>query len=65
LPIKIIDIKKQCNISIIYSLKNINAKLAPEYSVLNPDTNSDSASLKSKGARCPSAKIQITQMGEI
>lgn len=29
------------------------------YSVLNPDTSSDSASLKSKGARCVSAKKQI------
>jgi hypothetical protein len=36
---------------IIYSLKNKNEKFIPLYSVLNPETSSDSASLKSKGAR--------------
>jgi hypothetical protein len=34
-----------------YSPKKINAKLQPEYSVLKPETNSDSDSLKSNGAR--------------
>jgi hypothetical protein len=34
-----------------YSDRKIKAKKAPEYSVLNPDTNSDSDSLKSNGAR--------------
>jgi len=47
-----------------YSDKKIKAKLAPEYSVLNPDTNSDSDSLKSKGARCVSARVQITHTGK-
>lgn len=37
--------------------------MTPEYSVLNPDTNSDSASEKSKGARWVSARVQITQIG--
>lgn len=37
--------------------------MAPEYSVLNPETSSDSASLKSKGARWVSAKVQTIQMG--
>ena len=37
----------------------------PEYSVLKPETNSDSASLKSKGARWVSAKEQINQIGKI
>jgi hypothetical protein len=32
---------------------------------LNPETNSDSASLKSKGARWVSAKVQIIQTGRI
>jgi hypothetical protein len=36
-------------------------KKAPPYSVLNPLTNSDSDSLKSKGARWVSAKVQISQ----
>lgn len=45
-----------------YSERKIKAKKAPEYSVLNPDTNSDSASEKSKGARWVSAKEQINQI---
>jgi hypothetical protein len=32
--------------------------------VLKPDTNSDSASLKSNGARCVSAKVQTNQIGK-
>ena len=32
--------------------------------MLKPETNSDSASLKSKGARCVSAKTQISQTGK-
>lgn len=62
---KIIVIKKQAYKSIAYSDKNKNAKYAPEYSVLNPETNSDSDSLKSKGARWVSAKIQTNQTGKI
>ena len=57
-------IKKQEYSSIAYSAKKVKAKLAPAYSVLNPDTNSDSDSLKSKGARCPSARVQITHTGK-
>ena len=38
-----------------YSAKNINANLKPEYSVWKPDTNSDSASGISNGARLASA----------
>ncbi len=40
------------------------AKLNPEYSVLKPDTNSDSDSEKSKGARWVSARVQITHTGK-
>jgi hypothetical protein len=47
--------KKEINIqeynNTVYSDKKMKAKYAPEYSVLNPETNSDSDSLKSKGAR--------------
>jgi hypothetical protein len=32
--------------------------------VLNPDTSSDSDSLKSKGARWVSARVQITHKGK-
>jgi hypothetical protein len=41
----------------------MKAKYAPEYSVLNPETNSDSDSLKSNGARWVSANVQIIQIG--
>lgn len=48
---KIQVIKKQEYSKTAYSDKKIKAKYAPEYSVLNPETSSDSASLKSNGAR--------------
>lgn len=48
--------------SMPYSAKKINEKKAPPYSVLNPETSSDSDSLKSKGARWVSAKVQINQI---
>lgn len=41
-----------------YLLKNINVKPPLKYSILNPDTNSDSVSIKSIiGLRLNSAKI--------
>jgi len=39
-----------------YSAIKINENIPPPYSVLNPDTNSDSPSEKSKGVRLDSAK---------
>jgi hypothetical protein len=51
----------QENKSIPYSERKIKEKYAPPYSVLKPLTNSDSASLKSKGARWVSARVQISQ----
>ena len=39
-----------------YSARKINAKPPLLYSTLNPDTNSDSPSAKSKGVRFVSAK---------
>lgn len=39
-----------------YSLIKIKEKNPPPYSVLNPDTSSDSPSEKSKGVRLVSAK---------
>lgn len=51
LPKKIMTINIQENSNTQYSDKKMKAKLAPEYSVLNPETNSDSDSLKSNGAR--------------
>ena len=46
-----------------YSPKNSRVKGKEEYSVLNPLTNSDSPSVRSKGARLVSAKIIKTQQG--
>ena len=43
----------------LYSAKKNNAKPILEYSTLNPDTSSDSASGKSNGARFVSANIDI------
>ncbi len=43
--------RTQENRSILYSARKMKEKNAPPYSVLNPLTNSDSDSLKSKGAR--------------
>lgn len=46
----------------IYSAKKISANHPPIYSTLNPDTNSDSPSAKSKGLRLVSAKQLINQI---
>ena len=43
----------------VYSAIKINANGELLYSILNPDTNSDSPSLKSNGVRCVSARIEI------
>lgn len=43
----------------MYSARKINANHPPIYSTLNPDTNSDSPSAKSKGLRFVSARLDI------
>ena len=58
-PKNIITNKLDITITCKYSPKNKNAKVIEEYSTLNPDTNSDSASAKSKGVRLVSASIKI------
>jgi len=47
-----------------YSAMKIKANPPLLYSVLNPDTNSDSPSAKSKGVRLVSAKQEANQMKE-
>lgn len=42
-----------------YSARKNRAKGPPAYSTLNPDTSSDSPSVKSKGARFVSARVEI------
>lgn len=45
-----------------YSARKNNANGPPAYSTLNPETSSDSPSVKSKGARFVSAKVEIYHM---
>ncbi len=45
-----------------YSARKNRAKGPPAYSTLNPETNSDSPSVKSKGARFVSASVEIYHM---
>ena len=45
-----------------YSVIKIKENKPPLYSVLNPDTNSDSPSEKSNGVRLDSAKHTINQI---
>jgi len=55
---KIILIK----IILAYSAIKINANIILPYSILNPETNSDSPSAKSKGVRFVSATHEINQI---
>lgn len=45
-----------------YSARKNRAKGPPAYSTLKPDTNSDSPSVKSKGARLVSARVEINHI---
>ena len=45
-----------------YSAKKNRAKGPPAYSTLKPETSSDSPSVKSKGARLVSAKVEMYHM---
>lgn len=46
----------------VYSAMKMNANSLLLYSVLNPDTSSDSPSAKSNGVRLVSARLVINQM---
>jgi len=61
-PKNIITNKLDITITCKYSPKNKNAKVIEEYSTLNPDTNSDSASAKSIGALYVSASVQMNHI---
>lgn len=45
-----------------YSARKKRAKGPPAYSTLKPDTNSDSPSVRSKGARLVSANVEINHI---
>jgi hypothetical protein len=64
-PIKKYTIIKEDTSKAEYSAKKISANIPPPYSVLNPETNSDSLSEKSKGARWVSAKTENPHRGKI
>ena len=65
------DVEKMAVVNIliarilVYSAMKISAKGPLLYSVLNPDTSSDSPSARSKGVRLVSANIVIYQMKAI
>lgn len=49
-------------IILAYSARKKRAKGPPAYSTLNPETSSDSPSVKSKGARFVSASVEINHI---
>jgi len=55
---KIKDVRYLINKILPYSAIKSNANPPAPYSVLNPETSSDSPSAKSKGARFTSARIE-------
>lgn len=55
---------KETNKILVYSAIKSNANRPPLYSVLNPDTNSDSPSVRSKGLRCVSANKIVNHAGK-
>jgi hypothetical protein len=61
-PKNIITVKTLISIIEPYSARKNNAKPILAYSTLKPDTNSDSASGRSKGARFVSAKIETNHI---
>lgn len=44
---------------LVYSARKNKAKGPPAYSTLNPETSSDSPSVRSKGARLVSARVEM------
>lgn len=55
------EVKRLIKRMLVYSAIKIRANLPLEYSVLKPDTNSDSPSAKSKGVRLVSANKVMHQ----
>lgn len=62
MPVKKTLVNNLIKIIFIYSAIKINAKEPALYSVLNPDTSSDSPSAKSKGVRFVSARDVANQV---
>lgn len=49
-------------IMLVYSARKKRANGPPAYSTLNPDTSSDSPSVKSNGARLVSARVEMNHI---
>lgn len=47
---------------LVYSARKNRANEPPAYSTLNPETSSDSPSVRSKGARFVSARVEINHI---
>jgi hypothetical protein len=60
-PVKKIEVNSLIIKIFVYSAIKIRANRPPLYSVLNPDTNSDSPSAKSNGERFVSARLVMNQ----
>lgn len=52
-------VKVFINMMFVYSAKKNRANGPAAYSTLNPDTSSDSPSVRSKGARFVSASVEV------
>lgn len=61
-PRKIIVDSAFIRIMLVYSAMKNNAKGPAAYSTLKPDTNSDSPSVRSNGARFVSARVEINHI---
>jgi hypothetical protein len=59
---RIVDVTILINRMFMYSAMKINANALLLYSVLNPDTSSDSPSAKSNGVRLVSARAEMNHM---
>lgn len=59
---RIVDVINLMNRMFMYSAMKISANALLLYSVLNPDTSSDSPSAKSKGVRLVSASDEINHI---
>ena len=62
LPRNIILIRALISKMLVYSAKNSSVNSVAEYSTLNPETNSDSLSVKSNGVRFVSANLLMSNI---
>lgn len=62
LPVNRITVRSLISKIFVYSAMKIKANILLLYSVLNPETSSDSPSAKSKGVRFVSARLEVNQI---